>query len=179
MTGKIIGICGYKGAGKSTVTQTAIFNPVLSSKALLCAMGIPAEILDNKSRWNEPLDILCGHSTRFAFETLGTEWGKDTVGKNIWINIALAEARMLINDMGISVLFDNVRYLDEFAALRQEGAKIIALTRPGLLVDLSHASERDIAAIQRQCDVQLTNEEGCFARTVSQMRTTLETLISP
>lgn len=190
MTGKLIGICGYKGAGKTTVTATAIFDPRRSMRALpvyqmgfmkpvtlmLEAMGIPDEIISNKKRWNEPLEMLCGHSTRFAAETLGTEWGRDIIGANVWVRVAINQARAVMKQ-GISVAIDGVRYPNEFEQMRLEGAAMIALHRPGLEVETHHESERHIAALQKDCEHRLDNYPGTFEATARRMRELLTGII--
>lgn len=191
MTGKLIGICGYKGAGKTTVTATAIFDPRRSLKALpvyqmgfmqpvtmmLEALGIPDDILANKARWNEPLDMLCDHSTRFAAQTLGTEWGRDTIGANLWVNVGIQQARAVMKQ-GINVVIDGVRYPNEFEAMRLLGANMIALHRPGLQPETRHQSERHITWLQTQCDHRLDNPGGMFEATARRMRELLTAIIA-
>ncbi len=176
MTGKLIGIVGYKGSGKSTTVNCATnginhFHHMGFSEPIyrmLEAMGIPKEILDDKSRWNEPLDILCGKSTRYAFTTLGTEWGRDLIDGDVWTHIALEKADRLRN-RNINVIIDNVRFPSEFDHMLFEGATMIAFHRPELEVDLSHESERHIRELQSRCKYFITNPEGEFTDTVSRM----------
>lgn len=155
----IIGICGHKGVGKSTVSEVAInlkrpkttpfirigFSDPLYS--MLLAMGIPEEIVFNKTRWNEPLDILCGQTTRFACDTLGNGWGRDTIGKNVWVNAGINRAKEL--NSKYHVIIDNVRYFNEAEAVIENGGFIIAFHRKGVETDLTKPSEKEIPAIQR------------------------------
>jgi hypothetical protein len=185
----LIGLVGYKGAGKSSVSRSAIYHPAKSRIALpihlmnfmqpiqdmLTAIGIPDDIVRNKSRWNEPLPILCGKTTRFAATSLGTEWGRDMIGPDLWANIAIGQVHELVS-RGISVIIDNVRFPNEFELLREQGAQMIAWHRPGLIVDLSHESERHIAKLQRQCDERFDNINGEFAATVDRWRVKLKEL---
>jgi hypothetical protein len=185
----LIGLVGYKGAGKSSVSRSAIYHPATSRIALpihlmnfmlpiqdmLTAIGIPDDIVRNKSRWNEPLPILCGKTTRFAATSLGTEWGRDMIGPDLWANIAIGQVHELVS-RGISVIIDNVRFPNEFELLREQGAQMIAWHRPGLIVDLSHESERHIAKLQRQCDERFDNINGEFAATVDRWRVKLKEL---
>ena len=187
----LIGLVGYKGAGKSSVSAKAIFDPCRSMQALpihlmnfsnpiyemLAAIGIPADILRNKSRWNEPLPILCGKNTRFAATSLGTEWGRDMIGADLWANIAIGQVHELVS-RGISVIIDNVRFPNEFELLREQGAQMIAWHRPGLMVDLSHESERHIAKLQRQCDERFENIDGEFKLTVDRWHHKLKELMT-
>jgi len=173
--GKLIGIVGYAGSGKTTVTRAAITTggivhmnfskPII---AMLTAMGIPSELLDDKSRWNEPLDMLCGHSVRYAATTLGTEWGRDQIGKDVWTRIALTRANEC-RAIGQNVIIDNVRFPSEMDAMREAGAKFIALYRFGVPANIGHQSEQYIKELRLQCDEQLWND-GTFNDAVARMR---------
>lgn len=188
-TGKLIALVGYKGAGKTTTTATAILDPRVSMRAMpiyhmsfskpimnmLTAMGIPEEILSNKKRWDEPLEYLCGKTVRHAATTLGTEWGRDQIGQKLWTNIALKEANA-VRKQGVAALIDNCRFPSEYDDLRSNGAIMIAYRRPDLIVDLSHSSEWHIAELQRKCDIAIENN-GTFAQGVTKMRNILAELV--
>jgi hypothetical protein len=163
----IIGICGHKGVGKSTVCEVAInlerpVKPFIRHGfadplyKMLHAMGISEEIVYNKERWDEPLDILCGKSTRYACQTLGTEWGRAYFG-SIWTNAAMNRAEKAIR-AGQIVILDNVRMIDEVKAIRDRGGVLIAFTRLNFNTPTdTHDSEEHIAQIQRECDIGFTN----------------------
>lgn len=168
MTGKLIGIVGHMGAGKTTtVAQAATtlsnfswrlmgfsdpFQPMLE------ACGIPLFVYLDKSRWNEPLDALCGKTLRQATRSLGQTWGRECIGDDFWTRIALrkAESERLRNR---HVIIDNVRYPSEFEALDQAGGIMIAFHRPGLEPDLSHVSEQHIAELQTWCHHRFEHRE--------------------
>ena len=137
-------------------------------------MGIPDAILHNKSRWNEPLDILCGHSTRYAFTTLGTEWGRDQIGANVWANVALKNADDFLK-RGRNVIIDNVRFPNEFDLMEERGAAFIAMYRPDVDADLTHSSEKHIARLQERCQHGIANIK--FVDSVFLMRKILEKII--
>lgn len=189
---QLIGICGYKGAGKTTVVHSAIFDPTRLCKPLpvyqmsfmqtvvemLETMGIPTEITRNKTRWNEPIAILNNKTMRHAVQTLGTEWARGFIGPYVWINITMQHARQTMRQ-GISVLIDGVRYPEEADAIRAQNGILIAFHRPDLRVDIDHLSERKIAQIQRTCDHRFENFTGEFGRAVLAMRSLLESLARP
>lgn len=166
----LIALCGYKGSGKTTITDLAIrrmsygyyrrigfADPMVD---MIEAMGIPRSILNDKSRWNEPQSILCGRSIRHAVDTLGTDWGRDQIGINVWTGIALQRAVAIAGD-GKTVIIDNVRFPSEVEAVKSAGGLLIAFRRYGqqpCAEDLQKPSERHIAAIQReQCDYEFLN----------------------
>lgn len=164
---KLIGICGYKGTGKSTVCEVAInlerpqqpfirhgfADPLYK---MLHAMGIPEEIVYNKQRWDEPLDILCGKTTRYACQTLGTEWGRTYIGP-VWTNAAMNRAERAIKS-GQVVILDNVRMHDEAEAITDRGGVVIAFHRLNSEIQKdTHDSESYIGGIQRMCKYQFLN----------------------
>jgi len=181
--GKLIGIVGYAGSGKTTITRAAITTGGIVHMSfsepivrMLAAMGIPSELLDDKSRWNEPLDMLCGHSIRYAATTLGTEWGRDQIGQDVWTRIALAQAEKH-RAIGQHVIIDNVRFPSEMDAMREAGAKFIAMYRSGLVPNENHQSEQYIQELRKECSVQLYND-GTFNDAVARMRKIIVDIIA-
>lgn len=182
--GKLIGIVGYAGSGKTTITRAAITtggivhmnfsNPII---AMLRAMGIPSDMLDDKARWNEPLDMLCGHSIRYAATTLGTEWGRDQIGQDVWTRIALAQAEKHLA-AGQHVIIDNVRFPSEMKAMREIGAVFIAMLRPGLHDGtVTHQSEFYIRELQGVCEFEINNNLQ-FSDAVAKMRKIIVDIIN-
>lgn len=85
---------------------------------------------------------------RFAMQTLGTEWGRDTIDPDIWVN---ATRRHILSDRyaGKVVLIPDVRFDNEVAAIRgmtQLGIKnlIIHVEREGQEAAPGHSSENSL-----------------------------------
>lgn len=189
-TPKLIGLCGYSGAGKSTVTASAIFNPATSFLSLpiyqtnfakpifdMLAAIVPGEIMYNKARWNEPLPELAGQTTRFAADTLGVDWGRNRMGRYIWINLMRIEIRKTM-ETGAHVLVDNIRFLDEFDMLTEMGAETIAFHRSSLrFKGIGFETEQWIETIQPRCKHSIMNRDGDFAESVLEMRALLTRII--
>lgn len=190
--GKLIGLVGYKGSGKTTLTKAALLHlnnheafdgmPFIHHMgfsdpliAMLRAMGISSEILDNKERWNEPLEILCGHTIRYACTTLGTEWGRDHIGQDVWTCIALKRADELRNT-GRHVIIDNCRFPSEMDAMREADAIFVHVYRSGNMIDCFHESERHIEYLAMKCDYQLANN-GEFDKSAEKWREMLLTIL--
>jgi hypothetical protein len=188
---KLIGLCGFKGAGKSTVTASAIFNPATSFISLpICQTNfakpifdmlsaiVPGDIMYNKARWDEPLRELDGKTVRFAADTLGVEWGRNRMGRNIWINqMRIDIAKNMAT--GAHVIVDNIRFLDEFDMMKELGAETIAFIRPGLRfrgIALPE-TERYIPDLQARCAHRIVNRDGYFAETTLEMRALLKRII--
>lgn len=177
--GKLIGIVGYAGSGKTTVTHEAIScwngppktvqrnfsRPIVEA---LAVMGVPRELLDDKARWNDPLEILCGQTIRHAAQTLGTEWGRCYIGQEFWTGIALTEANAM-RDKGRHVIIDNVRFPSEMQAMRKAGATFVAMYGTNTPIDVQHESEKHIATLQKRCEFGILNN-GTFNEAVEKMR---------
>jgi hypothetical protein len=188
---KLIGLCGFKGAGKSAVTASAIFNPATSFLSLpiyqtnfakpifdMLAAIVPGDIMYNKARWDEPLRELDGQTVRFAADTLGYEWGRNRMGRNIWINqMRIDIAKNMAT--GAHVIVDNIRFLDEFDMMKELGAETIAFHRPSLRFRgiALPPTELYIPDIQARCGHSIVNLEGHFAESVLGMRALLKRII--
>ena len=90
-------------------------------------------------------------SPRIMLQTLGTEWGREAVDQDIWINAFLVTAKTLLHEDGGTKLWDydpltgpipskkkiihgvvisDVRFQNEFDAIRREGGSVIRVLRP-------------------------------------------------
>lgn len=61
-----------------------------------------------------------GLTTRRVLQTLGSEWGRDTIDKETWVRITVNRVREHLN-AGRRVVVDDLRYPNELAALRALG----------------------------------------------------------
>jgi hypothetical protein len=89
----------------------------------------------------EPTHMLCGKSTRWAMQTLGTEWGRDLIGGDLWVNATLARASQFSR-----AVISDCRFPNEAKAVQTQGGLIIRVVRSGLTAD-SHPSEQLIDSI--------------------------------
>lgn len=89
----------------------------------------------------EPNAQLCGKSTRWAMQSLGTEWGRKLIGDDLWVQAAMARAFQFPN-----VVISDCRFPNEAEAVRSQGGKLIRIERAGLVAD-THPSEQLIATI--------------------------------
>lgn len=142
MVQKIVGLCGRKGSGKSTLAHLLQPCSVISFagplKDALVAMGIPRRYLTDTDLKEEPLDLLQGKTPRYAMQTLGTEWGRNTLGQNFWVDLW----RKRVQSADGLVVCDDVRFDSEVELLRDMGATVVYIERPGLpAVEGEHESE--------------------------------------
>lgn len=156
-----LGLTGSAGAGKSTIAAgiaVALGNirPLHAGfvlKAMLgafySAQGVPDDMIRRKIDGDlkrDPCPYLCGKTPTEAQQTLGTEWGRDLIGSDIWLTAWTAEARRRIV-AGEGVINDSVRFENEAAAIRALGGIVLRVEgRRDMRVSKSHKSESGVAA---------------------------------
>jgi hypothetical protein len=146
---KIIGISGKARSGKDSLATYFVRNhgfrrigmadPI---KRAVCAMFRDPTMFDD-SRKEKALAYLPEVSPRMLAQTLGTEWGRNTVSGNLWVALMLREAALLKAER---VVVPDVRFENEAAAIRDRGGCIIHIERPGVDGAVrAHSSEDGIA----------------------------------
>lgn len=153
---RTIGFCGPVGAGKSTAADRLVklwrFNRVRfvgPLKAMMLALGLSAEHVDGALK-EEPSRLLQGRTPRQAMQWLGTEWGRELIGPELWI----AAWRAAVERAGgfwepgrgwdRLIVADDVRFANEAQAIRDRGGLVIRIERPGAgsATGSGHVSER-------------------------------------
>jgi len=125
---RIIGVAGARRAGKDTVSDYLVrqykFKKMSFAEPLkmgLCAiLGIEIEELEELKNLNATHSLL-NKTYRNMLETLGTEWGRDQVNKDIWTTLV---AERIKNHTGNIVLSD-VRFSNEAKLIRDLGGFVI------------------------------------------------------
>lgn len=182
----IIGFTGLAGSGKTTAarqlvtvngwTRISFADPL---RAMLAALGVThAEMANAK---HVPLPWLHNRTPRELLQTLGTEWGRTFVGPDVWVAAARRNVEYELELGATGVVFDDCRFENEAAMIRQMGGLVIELRRSGTQ-QMAHASEAGVPAylvdavivndglteaqlgaeIQRIRDNQMTTSEAEF-----------------
>ena len=188
---KLIGICGPARSGKDTVGQLiskvivdtrndtlqdhviateSFAAPIKSMIAMLLdffgygsIMNPPqlAPYLDGDKK-EEVLDKI-GVSTRKLMQTLGTEWGRDMIADDLWLNCMeerihhYAEA-VKHGHKGAFVIVTDLRFDNEAEMIKRNGGTILQVTTTRPLPDVQeHETERGIS----DClvDARITNDK--------------------
>ncbi len=130
----VIGIAGYVGTGKTTVSNWFLQNHGFKRvsfadpiRAMIMALGVPEETLRDPVKKEQPHDLLLGRSPRYAMETLGTDWGRDKMHPHFWVGQLAVQTRRLP-----FVIIDDVRFQNEVAAIHEMGGKVWRLNTPGI-----------------------------------------------
>jgi hypothetical protein len=133
----LIGICGKKGSGKDSAAKGLIrsgYRPFAFARPLKVMLTALFDYLDinpstidrmlNEDLKEMPVPDLEGHTTRYALQTLGTEWGRMCLDKDIWINIAIAKAKQYHK-----TVITDVRFANEASAIKAAGGLVIRIVR--------------------------------------------------
>lgn len=165
---RIIGLCGYARAGKDTAakallwegwahasfaaklkTFTAKANPLISVHPGMpgytqLAAREDADITGNGLvyvRYAEYLDLVgetdakINPEVRALQQRVGTDAGRKVLGEDVWVDAALADLPAK------DVVFTDVRFPNEAAAIQDAGGYIIRVNRPGYGPVNDHPSE--------------------------------------
>ena len=158
--GRVIALCGLKGAGKSevayalshglTAARVRFAGPL---KDMLRALGLSEHEIEGRLK-ERPSEKLCGQTPRHAMLTLGTEWGRQMIGDNIWVEAwrRVAEQHLAC---GTDVIVEDLRFPNEYQAIREAGGIVIRVNRPDLAIG-EHESERH--ALTFAADIIVSND---------------------
>jgi energy-coupling factor transporter ATP-binding protein EcfA2 len=161
---KVIAFVGPMGSGKSTLAKLVkevLGGEIISfagplKKAAL-AMQIPYEnVYGTPEQKAEPLAILGGMSSRRFQQLLGTEFARNLVCDDFWIRQFEAAVWAAKSEF---VFCDDLRFLNEAAAIKKLGGVIIRVIRNGKTVAASeHPSETEQLLID--ADYGMVNDDS-------------------
>jgi len=163
----LIGISGAAGAGKDTAADTivACHPPYVKDKfartlkeVLNSIFGWSMENWDDPE-WKELPNSACGlHTPRYVAQTFGTDWGRNMVYPDIWVDAAIR------NIEEENTVFSDVRFPNELDAIKHAGGRMIHMKvsdGAGTLTDRSdHESESYLAYLEDNADVVITVPRG-------------------
>ena len=170
----LIGLCGHAGAGKDTVRQFLANDHGFTGLAFAdplrdMVMALLDHVYANHYATRRDLkevDVpVIGASYRKLAQTLGTEWGRQTIRESLWADIAMAKARLAMA-RGEHVVISDVRFPNEVKAIRWHGGVIWTVTRPQLIAVRDHVSE----ALARSDAAGLADHIICNDGTLGQLR---------
>jgi len=158
---RIVSFCGAKFAGKGTSALLLVrsgYLPVSFARPLkdmLVAMGLSEADVSDPNFKEKPHPLLGGKTPRLAMQLIGTEWGRNMITDNIWVNVA--RKRILDGlETHRGVVVDDCRFANEAVMLRELGSKIIEITKPGCSYNKSHASEAGLP--REMIDATISND---------------------
>jgi hypothetical protein len=178
----VIGLIGQAGSGKTAVRNILCMNigvlkplsfatPLKNMTYRLIESALPknwhtsvADYLSSPELKNAPIPFLLNLTPRQLMQTLGTEWGRNTVHQDLWVALAAQRVERFITStfagtaLGPKVVFDDVRFQNEADMIRTFGGVIVRVYRPDNpnAIDKSHASEQEASSLE--ADLVLVND---------------------
>lgn len=156
----IIGFAGRKGAGKDTAARVFVASGWDHMKmagalkamlhSLLAYQGLDDDLIFRMLEGDlKEVDtpFLGGHSPRHAMKTLGTEWGREHMGEDFWVQIFMNSVD------GKDVVCSDVRFPNEVEAIQERGGQVFRISRPGTVVD-DHPSEALIDELDVDAEIE-------------------------
>lgn len=145
----IVGFCGRKGSGKDTASEVferhgAVhikFAGALKSMlvTLLLFQGVEEDVVFRMIEGDLkeiPSDYLGGRSPRYAMQTIGTEWARDLMAPDLWVQVFKAAASKFP-----LVVCSDVRFPNEVKAINDLGGQVYRVERLGVDRTDEHPSE--------------------------------------
>lgn len=163
----LIAFTGLKRSGKDTAAEILLnkcpwlervrFADPLKNmlRSLMNSRGAPhsliEEYIEGKLK-EDPNPYLSGATTRWAMQSLGTEWGRVLIHDNFWIHAAEDTVKALTRNHKTAV-FTDVRFPNEVDFVRRNNGILIKISRPGYEEPASHESEIYIKQIQGNVNI--------------------------
>ncbi len=127
----------YPGAGKTTLAKiiehykcAEIISFASPMRYMIKALFQYATYNDFKlfyEMYKERREPILKTSIRHMMRTLGTEWGRNCIRENLWVDIAEEKIKRSCASI---ILFDDMRFPNEYEMLKKHGAKFIKIIRP-------------------------------------------------
>lgn len=140
----IIGLSGFARSGKDTAAdfmhgyrRRSFATPIrwaLLTLNPLIAPGVTVRNAVDRDGWD--VAKVTYPELRRLLQVLGTEVGRQLLGDDVWVHLAL---RGLNPDD--RVVFTDVRFPNEAQAIKDLGGQVWRITRPGVLEHNAHQSE--------------------------------------
>lgn len=153
----VIGLTGAAGSGKDTAAdilrEKHRFIKLSFAEPLYEMMSIvarrPVDVL--RERFNkEGLIPGIGASPRKLGQTLGTEWGRNMINQNLWINHLDGRLEDIEKHTGLNgLVISDVRFQNEVDYVHSLGGEVWAIQRPDnpYNIGTSHSSELPVLGV--------------------------------
>lgn len=153
---EIIGFTGFKGAGKDSAAQELIiagyenvkFAGALKEmfRAFLRYIGLHDDYIEELVEGalkEEPMAFLGGKTSREFMQHLGTEFGRDLIWEDLWVNAA-----MMRSDQFDKVVITDVRFPNECSSIQEKDGHVYRIHGQDDPNEFSnHESEKYIAKL--------------------------------
>jgi len=151
---RLIAFAGLKEAGKDSAAEVFVragYRPLKFAdglKRMLRALiewqdtTAPSHRMTDGDLREVPSALLGGRTPRHAMQTLGTEWGRELMASNLWVEAARRAIEGTLAE-GRGVVISDLRFDNEATLVQRLGGVVVLIERPGLSAD-DHASESGV-----------------------------------
>jgi hypothetical protein len=137
---------GYSVKGIETTKLDAFIDDPLPQLENLSYRAFETSLKNWAKTLGEPHDLL---SPRYVMQKLGTEWGRDMIAPDFWVNVTDRRCNMFEK-----VVLTDVRFPNEEVYVRSKDGLFIRVTRPDVRVDLTHVSEQHVPDFNPDVDIE-------------------------
>lgn len=155
---RLVGLGGYKESGKDTFAEGLPSDKWvilgMSQPLLQATLILDPYLPDLGMTSREAYEYMNRDYTRLKAESpefrrlliaLGTDVGREILGKNIWVDIATRSIREAWAN-GMDAAITGIRFPNELQMVRDLGGELVWVKRPGLDAPaISHASETSVS----------------------------------
>lgn len=152
----LLGIAGKARVGKDTFADVLVnrhgyrkisfADPIRAMVSELT--GIPIqELIDGPLK--EQVIPWIGKSPRQLMQSLGTDWARNTIDPDIWLNHAKRRIAQMTQDPSIKgIVFADIRFDNEAFLITDLGGHVLQIYRPGASAVNTHASEAGLQTFE-------------------------------
>jgi hypothetical protein len=158
--GKLIGITGLAGGGKTTAANLLLSRakdscriPLAEPIKQMClALGLTEEMVYG-DRKGTPVPGLGDITPRRIMQTLGTDWGRKMIHQDLWVLPWRVSVRRAFEDGHKLVVCDDVRFHNEVRFIKRMGGKVIRVSSDRVQ-QTGHESESYITELDVDAEIE-------------------------
>ena len=181
MTTLLIGLAGRARSGKDTAAQHLVNNHGFQSYAFADPLRdglmhiLNLSPCDFEGEQKEQALPWLGRSPRELMQSLGTEWGRNSVHPELWLLLAAQNLDLLArtHDTARGFVVSDVRFNNEADFIRKRGGVVVHMDRVVATPVKPHSSENGIQVALG--DLRLTND-GSFNELFTNVNHIVDTL---
>lgn len=166
---RVIALAGLARSGKDTVADVLVSQLKADRYAFAEPMKTMLSSVFGSHFHTGDRERICpeaGVSYRYLMQTLGTEWGRNLIGQDLWVNLVdrrfndgriVHERFSLTGSQPYTLVLTDCRFASEVAWIKSKGGIVIYVDRPGNMpVGSAHQSEAD--ETRELADLMLVND---------------------
>lgn len=135
----VVGLVGAAGSGKTTIARQLVQGSGFHNhhmgrpiKDMLRALGLTEqEVAGSPEDRQRPIELLGGRPSRYALNTLGTNWGRNMISPDLWANAVRARLHVHFAQSPASpVIIDDLRFPNDWRVVSAFGGVLLRVRRP-------------------------------------------------